>query len=62
MSGTRRRFFQDAAVLGAGLFSLSETLRRRSRKACKQTTRRMRHSGAPRIPADGNAGRQRFAA
>jgi len=27
MSGTRRRFFQDAAVLGAGLFSLSETLR-----------------------------------
>jgi len=26
MSGTRRRFFQDAAVLGAGLFSL-ETLR-----------------------------------
>src|SRR5467141_5431103 len=27
MSGTRRRFFQDAAVLGAGLFSLRETLR-----------------------------------
>src|ERR1700716_540482 len=26
MSGTRRRFFQDAAVLGAGLFSLGETL------------------------------------
>src|SRR5882724_10021173 len=27
MSGTRRRFFQDAAVLGAGLFSLRESLR-----------------------------------
>jgi len=26
MSGTRRRFFQDAAVLGAGLFGLRETL------------------------------------
>ena len=27
MSGTRRRFFQDAAILGAGLFSLQEELR-----------------------------------
>src|SRR6266403_1842557 len=27
MSGTRRRFLQDAAVLGAGLFSWSETPR-----------------------------------
>src|SRR5258707_4471912 len=26
MSGTRRRFFQDAAVFGAGLFGLRETL------------------------------------
>jgi manganese oxidase len=27
MSGTRRRFFQDAAAIGAGLLGLSETLR-----------------------------------
>src|SRR4029077_2995104 len=27
MSGTRRRFFQDAAMFGAGLFGLGETLR-----------------------------------
>jgi hypothetical protein len=27
MSGTRRRFFQDAAVFGAGLFGLRATLR-----------------------------------
>jgi FtsP/CotA-like multicopper oxidase with cupredoxin domain len=27
MSGTRRRFFQDSAVFGAGLFGLRETLR-----------------------------------
>jgi FtsP/CotA-like multicopper oxidase with cupredoxin domain len=27
MNGARRKFFQDAAVLGAGLFSLSDTLR-----------------------------------
>ena len=27
MSGTRRRFFQDAAAFGAGLFGLSEALR-----------------------------------
>jgi FtsP/CotA-like multicopper oxidase with cupredoxin domain len=27
MSGTRRRFFQDAAMIGAGLLGLSETLR-----------------------------------
>jgi FtsP/CotA-like multicopper oxidase with cupredoxin domain len=27
MSGTRRRFFQDAAILGAGLFSLGSELR-----------------------------------
>src|SRR3984893_17326696 len=32
MSGTRRRFFQDAAVLGAGLFSLNETLRAAERE------------------------------
>jgi len=26
MSGTRRKFFQDAAILGAGLFGMSKTL------------------------------------
>ncbi len=32
MSGTRRRFIQDAAVLGAGIFGLGESLAARERK------------------------------
>jgi FtsP/CotA-like multicopper oxidase with cupredoxin domain len=39
MNGTRRRFFQDAAVFGAGLFGLRETLRAHTAKNTFQSAR-----------------------
>jgi len=39
MSGTRRRFFQDAAVFGAGLFGLHGTLRGSTPKNTFQSPR-----------------------
>ncbi len=33
MSGTRRRFFQDAAIFGAGLLGMSESLQAQNEKA-----------------------------
>ncbi|MGB2592819.1 MAG: copper oxidase [Candidatus Acidiferrum sp.] len=39
MSGTRRRFFQDAAFLGAGFLSLSESLRASAPATDPQTAR-----------------------
>jgi FtsP/CotA-like multicopper oxidase with cupredoxin domain len=39
MSGTRRKFFQDAAVFGAGLFGLRETLRADAPENALQTPR-----------------------
>jgi FtsP/CotA-like multicopper oxidase with cupredoxin domain len=39
MSGTRRRFFQDAAVFGAGLFGLRGTLRAGTPASTFQSTR-----------------------
>src|SRR6266704_1114801 len=44
MSGTRRRFFQDAAVFGAGLFGLSKSLQAQDKK-----TMPMRPRGATRL-------------
>jgi FtsP/CotA-like multicopper oxidase with cupredoxin domain len=44
MSGTRRRFFQDAAVLGAGLFGLSESLQAQDEKSVPMRARDA-HSG-----------------
>jgi FtsP/CotA-like multicopper oxidase with cupredoxin domain len=41
MSGTRRRFFHDAAFLGAGFFGLAETLRAGTAANEGQTTREM---------------------
>jgi len=39
MSGTRRKFFQDAAVIGAGLFGLRGTLRADATESVFQTPR-----------------------
>ena len=39
MSGTRRKFFQDAAVFGAGLFGLRETLHAGTPESTRQSPR-----------------------
>ena len=39
MSGTRRRFFQDAAIFGAGLFGLSTSARSATPDGAGQTPR-----------------------
>ncbi len=44
MSGTRRKFFQDAAVLGAGLFGMSSQL------AAEQTSTASRQRSTPKHP------------
>ena len=44
MSGTRRKFFQDAAVLGVGLFGMSSQL------AAEQTSTASRQRSTPKHP------------
>ncbi|HKW56555.1 MAG TPA: copper oxidase [Candidatus Acidoferrum sp.] len=41
MSGSRRRFFQDAALFGAGFFGLTETLRGTAQSQDPQSARRI---------------------
>ena len=43
MSGTRRRFFQDAAMLGAGLFGLSKNLQAQEEKPLAMRPREASH-------------------
>jgi FtsP/CotA-like multicopper oxidase with cupredoxin domain len=44
MSGTRRKFFQDAAIFGAGLFGMSKTLSAQSRNAAGSVPAQDNHS------------------
>jgi len=50
MSGTRRRFFQDAAILGAGLLGLSKRLQAQEEKRMPMRPRETNHG---RTPAEG---------
>src|SRR5438445_12460372 len=43
MSGTRRRFFQDAAIFGAGLLGMSESLQAQDEKATPARARETHH-------------------
>src|SRR5260370_920546 len=43
MSGTRRRFFQDAAIFGAGLLGMSESLRAQNEKPMPQRPQEVSH-------------------
>src|SRR5206468_12961117 len=52
MSGTRRRFFQDAAIFGAGLLGMNERLEAQAEKPKRMRPREASHShtqatGAP---------------
>jgi len=47
MSGTRRRFFQDAAVFGAGLFGLSSQLRAQQTSGARAPARRTGNATSP---------------
>src|SRR5438445_3401883 len=47
MSGTRRRFFQDAAMIGAGLFGLSKSLQAQDEKSMSMRPREANHSHTP---------------
>ncbi len=52
MSGTRRRFFQDAAIFGAGLLGMNERLEAQAEKPMRMRPREASHShtqatGAP---------------
>jgi FtsP/CotA-like multicopper oxidase with cupredoxin domain len=47
MSGSRRRFFQDAAVLGAGLFGLSKSLQAQDEKSMTVHPREAHHGSGP---------------
>src|SRR5216684_7912540 len=47
MSGTRRRFFQDAAVLGAGLFGINSQLRAQSPELQRRKTRNAQPAASP---------------
>ena len=46
MSGTRRRFFQDAAMMGAGLFGLSKSLQAQEEKPKAMPPREASHGHA----------------
>src|SRR5258708_34706766 len=43
MSGTRRRFFQDTAVIGAGLLGLSKSLQAQDEKSMPMPPREAHH-------------------
>jgi hypothetical protein len=47
MSGTRRRFFQDAAIFGAGLLGMSKSLEAQAEKSMRMRPREASHSHAP---------------
>src|SRR6266566_2917525 len=47
MSGTRRRFFQDAAVFGAGLFGLSKSLQAQDEKSMSMRPREAQRAHTP---------------
>jgi FtsP/CotA-like multicopper oxidase with cupredoxin domain len=51
MSGTRRRFFQDAAIFGVGLFGLSSQLGAQQTSGARAPTRHRGNATSPNSPA-----------
>jgi FtsP/CotA-like multicopper oxidase with cupredoxin domain len=51
MSGTRRRFFQDAATFGAGLFGLSSQLRAQQKSGARASARHTGNAASLNSPA-----------
>ncbi len=51
MSGTRRKFFQDAAIFGAGLFGLSSPLRAEQATGAREARSHPRNAASPNSPA-----------
>src|SRR5258706_1602436 len=51
MSGTRRKFFQDAAIFGAGLFGLSSPLRAEQAPGAREARSPPRNAASPNSPA-----------
>jgi FtsP/CotA-like multicopper oxidase with cupredoxin domain len=51
MSGTRRRFFQDAAIFGAGLFGLNSQLRAQQTSGARPAARRAGNATSLNSPA-----------
>jgi FtsP/CotA-like multicopper oxidase with cupredoxin domain len=51
MSGTRRRFFRDAAIFGAGLFGLSSQLRAQQTSGARAPARHHGNAASPDFPA-----------
>src|SRR5438445_7034645 len=51
MSGTRRRFFQDAAIFGAGLFGFSSQFRAEQATAARAARGHSRGAASPQTPA-----------
>ena len=51
MSGTRRKFFQDAAIFGAGLFGFSSQLRAEQATAAHAARGHSRGAASPQTPA-----------
>jgi FtsP/CotA-like multicopper oxidase with cupredoxin domain len=51
MSGTRRRFFQDAAIFGAGLFGLSPQLGAQQTSSARAPARHTGNATSPNSPA-----------
>jgi manganese oxidase len=51
MSGTRRRFFQDAAIFGAGLFGLGSQLRAQQASSARAPARHTGSAASPNTPA-----------
>jgi FtsP/CotA-like multicopper oxidase with cupredoxin domain len=52
MGGTRRRFFQEAAIFGAGLFGLSSTLKAEQTSGARAPGSRNQRGASPNLPAD----------
>jgi len=50
MSGTRRKFFQDAAVFGAGLFGLSSQLHAQETSGARAPARHIRNAASANSP------------
>src|SRR5205807_3627348 len=51
MSGTRRRFFQDAAIFGAGLLGMSKSLEAQAEKPMRMHAREANHPHTPATSA-----------
>jgi len=47
MSGTRRRFFQDAAIFSAGLLGLSKSIEAQAEKPMQMRPREAKHAHTP---------------